>query len=453
MRAIRPCHGTWLSLGLMLSAGFAAVPPPPPPAIIGTLPDMPKGVAVTGRDDGLSVKIGAFNCFLFGDTMLTRTNSVGDTWVVNTMYHTADTDPDDGLVPGFNWKFSGQPPLQFVPYTAEEQAYKHAHKNTDRYVHGIWPMGQFYSPGDSKHYITFSKVIERPGLVWVDIGSGLAVLPQDPINDMATRVQSRPGHPEDYLMWDSTERDWGHMCAVLGDYVYSYHVEGQNFGALRVARAYLKDGSDAGDTLDFLEKSNWQYWNGSTWVTDPLSASVLFYGTGVGTIDWNAYLPNEEGGNGCYLFTYLGWVSTNICVRTSSDLIHWSAERVIATVPNIPSGTFPYFGRAHYGLEKERGRIIYISYCRPLVQFPIQDIPMIRAEFPRPALETRLTPTNTMVLRWPASFGSGFVLQEKLESAGGAWTASSAPVNRLNGNNQAVIPAEGAARFYRLILP
>jgi len=447
----RVCLLQW---ALAAQVGLGAVPPAPPAANITSLPDMPKGTAVGGRDDGLSVVIGGFNCFLFGDTILTQSNSVGDYWVVNTMYHTTDSNADDGLVPGFNYKSSGHPPLQFVPYTAAEQAYKEAHQATDRYVPGIWPMGQFFDPYDAKHYVTFSKVIERPGLLWIEIGSGLAILPTDPINNTATRVQSRPGNAEDYLIWDSSERDWGHMCAVLDDYVYFYHVEGQNFGALRVARAYLPDGPDEGTAPDFLEKTNWQYWDGSGWITNsPSSAAVLFYGTGVGTIDWNAYLPNGDGGNGCYLFTYLSWVSTNICVRASIDLIHWSPERIIATVPNIPSGSFPYFGRAHYGLEKERGRIIYISYCRPLVQLPIQDISMVRAEFPHPTLRAQLTPTNTLLLTWPAAFGSGFVLQQNSEAATANWSTNDAPVSQINGTNQAVIFPSSARQFYRLVLP
>jgi hypothetical protein len=449
-RSLKACL---LQLGLLVQVGLGAVPPAPPAASITLLADMPKGTAVGGRDDGLSVSIAGFNCFLFGDTMLTASNSVGDYWVVNTMYHTTDTNADDGLVPGFNFTASGQPPLQFVPYTAAEQAYKEAHKSTDGYIYGIWPNGQFYSPYDSKHYITFDKVIERPSLLWIEIGSGLAVLPTDPINNTATRVQSRPGNAEDYLMWDSSERDWGHMCAVREDYVYFYHVEGQNFGALRVARAYLQDGPDAGTKLDFLEKTNWQYWSGSGWATNsPSSAAVLFYGAGVGTIDWNAYLPNGEGGNGCYLFTYLSWVSTNICVRASTDLIHWSAERIIATVPNIPSGSFPYFGRAHYGLEKERGRIIYISYCRPAQGFT-QDIPMIRAEFPRPSLRAQLTPTNTLLLTWPAAFGSGFVLQQNSDPATANWSTNNGPVSQNNGTNQIVVLPLSARQFYRLVLP
>ncbi len=440
-------------LGLLIQVAQGAVPPMPPPAQITLLPDMPKGTAVSGRDDGLSLKIGSYACFLFGDTILTRANSVGDTWVVNTLYHTTDTNADDGLSGGYNFKVSGSPPLQFVPYTAAEQAYKDAHKTTDQYVYGIWPNGQFYSPYDGKQYVTFDKVIERPATTWIEIGSGLAICPVNPVNNTATRVQSRPGNTEDYLMWDSSERDWGHMCAALGDYVYFYHVEGQNYGALRVARAYLQDGPDVGSTPDFLEKTNWQYWNGSSWTANnPAAAAVLFYGTGVGTVDWNAYLPNGEGGNGCYLFTYLSWVSTNICVRTSSDLIHWSGERIIATVPNIPSGSFPYFGRAHYCLEQERGRIIYISYCLPMLQLWVQDIPMLRAEFPRPSLNAQLTETNTLLVTWPASFGSGFVLQQNTDPQSANWSTNGTPVTLFNGTNRVVIPASANRQFYRLVL-
>ena len=244
------------------------------------------------------------------------------------------------------------------------------------------------------------------------------------------------------------------MCAVLSNYVYFYRVEGQNYGALRVARAYLHDGPDAGSTLDFLEKTNWQYWNGSGWTAnDPSSAAALFYGTGVGTIDWNAYLPNGAGGNGCYLFTYLSWVSTNICVRASSDLIHWSAERVIATVPNIPSGSFPYFARAHSCLEKERGRIIYISYCLPMLQLWVQDIPLLRAEFPRPALNARLTETNTLAVTWPAAFGSGFALQQSYNPRLANWATNDLPVTLHSGTNEVLLPASANRQFYRLALP
>ncbi len=453
--AIVPAGRAWFAfvLGLGLTQlTQAAVPPVPPAAIIEPLPNLPKGTAVGGRDDGLSIKIGPYCCFLFGDTMLTKSNSLGDFWVVNTLYHTMDTDGDDGVDGGFNFRTNGSPPLQFIPYTAAEQAYKEQHQTTDKFVPGIWPMGQFYSPYDRKQYVTFSKVIERPNQVWLEVGSGLAICPNDPVNDMATRVQSRPGNTEDYLMWDSNERDWGHMCAVLGDFVYFYYVEGQNYGALRVARAYLGDGPDAGATLDFLAKTNWQYWSGSGWATNnPAAAAVLFYSTGVGTIDWNPYLPDGEGGNGCYLYSYLSWVSTNICCRASADLVHWSPERILAGVPNIPAGSFPYFARAHKCLEKESGRILYISYCRPVVQLPLQDMPMLRAEFPRPTLSAQLA-ANTLILSWLARFGSGFVLEQNSDPVTSNWNTSEAAVSSVNGTNRVVLAASSGRQFYRLTL-
>lgn len=254
-------------------------------------------------------------------------------------------------------------------------------------------------------------------------------------------------------MWDSAEGSWGHMCAVLGDYVYFFQVEGRNYGALRVARAFLADGPDAGNTLDFLEKTNWQYWSGSTWVTNsPVAAGVLFHGTGIGTIDWNAYLPDGNGGNGCYLYTYLSWVSTSICVRTSSDLINWSPEQVIASTPNIAPGAFPYFARAHYGLEKERGRIVFISYCRPAQGFT-QDIPMLRAEFPQPVLSAWPTANNTLSLSWPAAVGSGFELQQADDAAAAVWNWTTNEASTANERINVSIPMSKNRRFYRLILP
>ena len=415
----------------------AAVPPPPPAAAISTnIPVMDKGYGVIGRDDGLSVQIGSNCCYFFGDTVLTQANSLGSHWVVNTMYHTTNTNGDTGVSGGYNWISNGVPPLQFIPYTIDEVNWNRT--NANKYVYGIWPYGQFYSPTDGKQYITIGKVIESANMP--GIGTGLAVCPADPVTTNATRVLSRPGNPQPYLLWDQSAGEWGDMAVTMSNYVYFYWVNGTNFGSVYVARASLLGGPD------FLTQSNWQYWNGSTWITNnPSSAAVILNGAGVGTIDWNAFLTNANGGRGCYLFTYMAWVDNKIYTRASSDLVHWSAPTLQYTVPvSWPAGYFPYFGRAAKCLEQNGGQVIYISWSLPDTNISqIENIPMIKARFPA------VNPTFSG-LAASQSIGSGTpnIQLSGTLSANGAYPASGESIAvTINGNTQTTTITDGLGDF------
>lgn len=373
----RPClPAIWLALMAGCHVIQAAAPPAPPVATISTnIPVMDKGTGVIGRDDGLSIMVGSNCCYFFGDTVLTNANAQGSYWVVNTMYHTTNTNGDTGVSGGFNWMSNGVPPLQFIPYTADETNWNAT--NANKYVYGIWPYGQFYSPTDGKQYITIGKVIESPSLT--ELGIGLAVCPANPITESATRVESRPGNAQPYLLWDESAGEWGDMAVTMSNYVYFYWVSGTNYGNLYVARASLLGGPD------FLAQTNWQYWNGAAWLTNsPSSAAALFSGTGIGTIDWNNFLTNASGGRGCYLYTYMSWVANEIYTRASSDLVHWSAPTLQYTVPvTWTSGYFPYFGRAAKCLEQNNGQTVYISWSLPDTNLSLpENIPMIKARFP-----------------------------------------------------------------------
>ena len=78
---------------------------------------------------------------------------------------------------------------------------------------------------------------------------------------------------------------------------------------------------------------------------------------------------------------------------------------------------------------------------------------MLLAEFPRPTLNIQLTETNTLLLTWPAAFGSGFVLQQASDLQGTSWGTNSAPVASINGTNRAVLPVFSTRQFYRLAFP
>ncbi len=385
---------------------------------------------------GLSVSIGSNCCYFFGDTVLTKSNSQGSYWVVNTMYHTTNTNGDTGVSGGYNWMSNGVSPLQFIPYTPDETNW--IATNANKYVYGIWPYAQFYSPTDAKQYLTIGKVIESPSLT--ALGIGLAVCPTNPVTANATRVESRPGNAQPYLLWDESAGEWGDMATTMSNYVYFYWVNGNSYGLVYVARASLLGGPD------FLTQTNWQYWNGSTWVTNsPSSAASILSDAGIGTIDWNAFLTNASGGRGCYLYTYMSWVANEIYTRASSDLVHWSAPTLQYTVPvTWTSGYFPYFGRAAKCLEKNNGQTIYISWSLPDTNISQpENIPMIRAQFPAvDPVFSNLTASQTI------SYGTLKVTLSGTLSANGVYPASGETITvTVNGNAQATAINDSTGDF------
>jgi len=423
-----PDFARGLAAALALALGLRAVsatPPAPPVATIFTnIPIMDKGYAVIGRDDGLSLLMGTNCCFFFGDTVLSQPNYLGSSWVVNTMYHTGNTNGNLGVSGGYNFKTTGVPPIQFIPYTPDETNWNAT--NAGHYTLGIWPYGQFYSPADGNQYLTIGKVIETAALT--GFGIGLVICPTNPIGTNATRVLSRPGNSQPYLLWDESQGEWGDMCATMSNFVYAYWVNGTNYGNVYVARASL-----LGSPPAFLSPTNWMYWNGSDWATNnPSAAASLLSGAGIGTIDWNAYLTNGAGARGCYLFTYMSWVANEIYTRASTDLVHWSDPTLQYTIPvSWPSGSFPYFARAAKCLEQNNGQTVFVSWSLPDTNIAKpENIPMIRAQFPMVGPTFSGLPASQSI-----SYGTSNVTLSGTVSASGAYPASGETITvTLNGS-------------------
>ena len=67
------------------------------------------------------------------------------------------------------------------------------------------------------------------------------------------------------------------------------------------------------------------------------------------------------------------------------------------------------------------------------------------------ALSVHATPTNTLVLSWPAS-ALGYALEQNSSLATTNWVAATNPVTVVNGLNQVVVAPSAAGVFYRLQL-
>ena len=160
---------------------------------------------------------------------------------------------------------------------------------------------------------------------------------------------------------------------------------------------------------------------------------------------WNAFLTNDSGGRGCYLYTYMSWVANDVYTRASSDLVHWSAPTLQYTVPvSWGSNYFPYFGRAAKCLEQNNGQTIFISWSLPDTNISLpENIPMIRAQFPavNPVF-TNLTASQSI------GYGTSNLTLSGTLSATGIYPATGEIITiTINGNAQSTAVNDSTGDF------
>ena len=267
------------------------------------------------------------------------------------MYSTTDSNPDDGISGGFNYRKPGQPADQWVPWTRAEAEFSSSGKG----IVGLWPTGPFQDPETGKTYIWFGKVIEYPGKGFDGVGSGFCKVKS--LREPPVRIQHRPGQSEDHLMFlygdgKTTEGFYGTMVVMSKEHLYAYDWNGANWGRVAVARAPFKNEA-------FKERSRWKFWNGLEWVADASEAKVLFEGGGGGTIAWNDYLR-------CYMNIHMGYLDHQMVMRLADKPWGpWSDPFPLYAAERGPKGEMPYAGFLLEMLQQENGRTLYTVYSIP----------------------------------------------------------------------------------------
>lgn len=318
-----------------------AYPTTMPVVTVTELGEIPKGSYVTARDGGHSFIYDGEAVYTFGDTVLSRNNSENTNWVVNTMYHTPDRNPDNGIGGGYNFRMAGQPANMWMPYTAAEIAYNESKAG----IVGLWPLSSFRNPETGKQYLWFAKVLEHPGAWWDNVGTGFVEVTS--LTTHCLRLQHRSGHAEDHVMF--TERNYGDICVVWEGHVYAYALAG--IAELFLARAPL-------DQEGFLDRAQWTFWNGSQWVSTP-SAKVVASNATAGTIQWNSFFN-------CWLYVHMQFLGSNMVAQVADSLWGpWSSPRILFAAQKSPGGKVPYYAQTHPMFEKNSGRTLYTSYCIP----------------------------------------------------------------------------------------
>jgi hypothetical protein len=363
-------HSSLSRLTVPLLAFFAGVAFPGtaraqlPPRASKTLPEMVKGLGVKGRDNAISFKFAipgspSVNVFAFGDTSLDAPNADGQTWVVNTMHVTYDTNMNDGLfynVFGFDYPAYNERARQWIPLKTPEDIPQGGPTLT-----GLWPHSQLYDAANGKQYVVFTKVTENGTPDWVFNGIGMASVSYSSSTGLtAQRIDHRPGTSDRWLLFPSSQIGDDPMTVTDGGWVYMYFVDGKT-GHARVG--FSSTALGAVTVPDFLQPSTWWFYQGGdTWgpncATTP--ASVRVTEAEIGSIDYNGYL-------GAWVYTHCRWATNDIVMRTaSSPAGPWSAPVKVASGETGANGMPSYMCRAHKAYEEQNGRIMYVSYSKPM---------------------------------------------------------------------------------------
>lgn len=342
-----------------------AYPWPLPARTVTPLAPIPTGTAVVARDGGAGFRFGSEAVFTFGDTALSRANSAGSQWVVNSMYHTRDFDASNGISGGFNYRTSGFPPLQWIPYTSAEsdrnRAWARDTANTGAPLRlvGLWPTAGMTIGGEQ--YVWFDKVIETDGGGIEPVGMGFARVTS--VTATATRITHRPGSAdgEPEILFPQTDGGFGNAVAVSGNLVFAFwgSTKAWDWGNVRLAFARTDDGPDADALPDCFLRSNWYLYDadapfGAT--QDPQQATILFTDGAQGSVEWNPHLN-------AWVYAYLGIFSNKVRIRLADQPWGpWSEPVDVYDAALGSQGELPYFAKAQKMLEQENGRTMYITY-------------------------------------------------------------------------------------------
>jgi hypothetical protein len=315
---------------------------------------------VVGRDGAATVNVWGHEVWLFGDTFLSVNNVDGTSFVSNTFATSATTVPDAGLVLQDRLDDAGAPDEILEP-TSSEEAFDVAHRGLPdggcketpcggRYA--TWPSAAVFSPDAGGSALVFYQLISAaPGSFnFSGIGQGIGVWSQ--FSELAARPTPNAcdGGPPTALFCAS-EPAFGEGAALVSGLVYTFACNQNGFDfPCELARVPFDQA---------LDKSAWQFWNGSAWSNELRAATNLFNGAPIMSFFWNDYVQ-------AWMVVYSEPLSNQVAFRTAPALTGpWSGEGTLLTANTGDSGATAYDAHIHPELAEQGGKVQYVTYSRP----------------------------------------------------------------------------------------
>jgi hypothetical protein len=337
------------SLALLAAPARAQNAPPPIPPIesAAEIGLVKQNAHVLCRDGLYSALVGKKSVWVFGDTCLNDGGEAGDTFIDNTLAWTTKLDASGGIRLNKDLADGKQVPVRFIPYTANELAV-----NAERAPNEIalWP-GQIVNDPKRKRVLIFYGAVFRGSKIgFHPVGGGIAV--SDPAFEKVSRpIESLdPEAKEPTYMWYGAERQYVGGHVLEGDMLYCYGGDSVGLSThVHVARVPLADA---------LDKTRWQYWNGTSWSADEKGSVTVYQGGAAGdTIFWSDWL-------GAYVTVYQRFLDNAVYYRVADRPEGpWSDEAVMFIARQGDANDPSYAARVHTEMSEDGGRTIYVTYA------------------------------------------------------------------------------------------
>jgi hypothetical protein len=320
---------------------------------------MPQSQAIKGRDGGYSGRFGGRSVWLFGDTILAFAGEDGTSWRNNTASITADRDAAGGI-DGFSEATDAKgAPREFLPQTAEEQAFNFAHSEVLRGKDqceepcgarwALWPGPIVEDADRGRALIVYTKIYGEPG-EWNFHSVGIGLATWAGLDKPVERPEISPGAPHPTLLFQQNEPSFGSAAVVKDGYLYLFGCHGSD-KACRLARSPLDK---------VLQRPAWSFYAGAArWATRPEEAAALFAGMDMTSVHWSSYLQS-------WIAVYSPPFDNRLMMRTALQLVGpWSEPvKVVDAVAPYKGDEFAYSGLGHAEYARDGGRFEYVSYYR-----------------------------------------------------------------------------------------
>jgi len=307
--------------------------------VVTELGAVSKPPTVVTCDGGESALIGGQILWTFGDTFFNTKAADGDSFRSNTAalanpsQPLAVTEPLDAID-------ANGTPYQALPFTAAEDAYNDSTGNKlDRIA--LW-FGGLVPDKNGSGLAFYKKLYVKGPLDFPPIGVGSAHFAPG----------KTTGVRDSGLLFTASEPQFVRPILYNGNvYLYGNLNNGDQTKPFGVARAPLGKAT---------KRSAYKFWNGSQWVgTISATAKVFDQIPGAVTVSYNAYLQS-------FIAVHSGVFSNKVFIRTASKPEGpWSAPQELFT-GMLPTGNPNRAGQEHPELAKNGGKIIYVSYYRPI---------------------------------------------------------------------------------------
>jgi hypothetical protein len=313
---------------------------------------------VTGRDGASTAVLWGQDIWMYGDTFLGIPNEDGFGFVSNT-FSTSALTVVDGTITLTQPTDDAGSPRELVRPTSDELAYDDLHAQLPdggcsvtpcggRYA--TWPTTAVFDPADGGSALIFYELeTAAPGdFNFAGIGAAVALW-TDP-----SQPPSRPelgfcdGVPT--AMFCANEPNWGEAAVVVDGGVYTIAcTQGTISNSCQLARVPFSQA---------LDKTAWQYWDGTEWSSQESSAQNIFDGSFNMNVYFNAHV-------GQWMVIYSVPFSNDVAYRTAPQLTGpWSDQSKLFTADVAGAKNNAYDAHIHPELSDGTGTELFVTYSR-----------------------------------------------------------------------------------------